>query len=103
MRPSNNSILKVTDLRRAATALVASLAIVAAFLVGSGQAQDTGPTPIPTSPQAETSSSDSTARSATAVDVVEKSGIPTHPVEIIQQMSGWLVSDRLDHFGLVHD
>lgn len=91
MRPSNNSILKVADLRRAASASVASLAIVVAFLVGSVQAQDTGPTPIPSSPPTETSSPGISADSATAVEAAEKSGIPTHPVEIIQQMSGWLV------------
>lgn len=89
MRPSNNSILKVVTSRRAA--LAAGLAIVVTFLVGSSQAQDIGPTPIPTSPIAETSQPDSSARSTAPVEATEKSGIPTHPVEIIEQMSGWLV------------
>lgn len=89
MRLSNNSTRKVAGLRR--SAVVVAMAIVAAFLVSSGQAQDTGPTPIPSSPVAETPTPETTPESAADDKAAVKSGIPTHPVEIIEQMSGWLV------------
>ena len=58
-------------------------------------AQDAGPTPIPRQPSAEVSESStagSPARDAKAADSPKEStGIPTHPVEIIEKMSGWLV------------
>jgi len=89
MRPSNNSILKVVGLRR--PAFIASMAIVVAFLVSSVRAQDTGPTPIPSLPVAETPEAGTSSESVAADEATVKSGIPTHPVEIIEQMNGWLV------------
>ena len=89
MRPSNNSIFKLVDLRH--PALAASLTIVVALLAGSSQAQDTGPTPVPSLPVAETTDSGTPSESVAADKPTVKSGIPTHPVEIIEQMSGWLV------------
>lgn len=90
MRQSNNSFLNTIGLR--ASVLSFGTAALLAILVSNSHAQDTGPTPIPTAPVVEPSetvpSPDATANSET---VEKSSGIPTHPVEIIEQMSGWLV------------
>lgn len=89
MRLSNNSNFKVAGLRR--SAVVVAMAIVVAFLVSNSQAQDTGPTPIPSSPVAETPTPDTSSEPGADDSATVKSGIPTHPVEIIEQMNGWLV------------
>ena len=89
MRPSINSNLKVAGLRR--SPVIVAMAIVIAFLVSSSQAQDTGPTPIPSLPVSETPAPSTSTESAADDKAPVKSGIPTHPVEIIEQMNGWLV------------
>ena len=87
MRPSNNSSLKAVSLRYSMAAAILSL--LAVILAGNAQAQDTGPTPIPTEPVTQASEPVPTSGSSAAPE--ESSGIPTHPVEIIEQMNGWLV------------
>jgi biopolymer transport protein ExbB len=90
MRPANNSNLKVIGLYRSALAI--GIVLFTAILVNRGQAQDTGPTPIPAGPVAETSDAVPLNEPSSNAETTEKSsGIPTHPVEIIEQMSGWLV------------
>ena len=90
MRASNSSFLKIAGLRCA----VLSVGVVAfvAILAGTSHAQETGPTPIPTDPVVNTPEANPTSGNASPTQTNEKStGIPTHPVEIIEQMSGWLV------------
>jgi biopolymer transport protein ExbB len=90
MRPSNNSILNAVGLRR--SALSVGMALLVAILGSTSQAQDTGPTPVPANPIAETPEAGLWLDTTSGEEVTEKSsGIPTHPVEIIEQMSGWLV------------
>lgn len=89
MRPSNISDLNAAGLRR--LVVVVSTAIVVAFLASSTHAQDTGPTPIPSLPVGETPDPGSSVESVADDAATVKSGIPTHPVEIIEQMNGWLV------------
>lgn len=90
MRPSNNSILNAIGLRASVLSLGAAVLVV--ILVSSSHAQDTGPTPIPTDPVVEPSETiPSPAATANSETAEKSSGIPTHPVEIIEQMSGWLV------------
>ena len=91
MRPSNNSIIMAVSLRCSVPAIM--LAILAFGLISGAQAQETGPTPIPSEPATtETSESAPTTESSSSPETSEESsGIPTHPVEIIEQMNGWLV------------
>ncbi len=90
MRPSNNSLLSVVGLRRSVMS-VGVVLLVAAF-VSCSHAQDTGPTPIPTQPVVDSADAIPPPGANGNSETVEKSsGIPTHPVEIIEQMSGWLV------------
>ena len=90
MRSLNSLFPKFGGLRCAVPS-VAAVALVAIF-VGSSHAQDTGPTPIPTaSVVAASEGSPASATNIPAKPVKKSSGIPTHPVEIIEQMSGWLL------------
>lgn len=90
MRPAIHSNLKVIGLYRSALAI--GIVLFVAVLVNRGQAQDAGPTPIPAGPAADTSDPGPLNEPSSNAEITEKSsGIPTHPVEIIEQMSGWLV------------
>ena len=90
MRPSNNLLPNAVGLRRAA--LSVGVAVLVAVLVSGSRAQDTGPTPIPTEPVPEASEAvPSASETANAETPAKSSGIPTHPMQIIEQMGGWLV------------
>lgn len=91
MRLSVNPLLSLLRTRwTVSTALVAVLACC----VATATAQDAGPTPVPSNPvPADVSgpgSGDSAVTDGT-VSPTESTGIPTHPVEIIEKMSFWLV------------
>lgn len=89
MRASVNSLSSLPRVHwTAATALVVVLfSGVAASVI----AQDTGPTPVvpDSSPTVTSDTRGDTSEQSTPT--VESTGIPTHPVEIIQKMSFWLV------------
>jgi biopolymer transport protein ExbB len=90
MHPPVNSIS--SNLRLPFSAVVLAVALI--FTAQASQAQDTGPTPAASNPDGDPVSdvADSPATENGDAGKEEKSsGIPTHPVEIIQKMSGWLV------------
>lgn len=93
MRASEKSNVRSIRLRHSLTALVT--VVLLGLMLTTANAQDTGPTPIPVDPvpeEAEVNGSGlSNTESAAAPVETESSGIPTHPVEIIEKMSFWLV------------
>ena len=92
MHPPITSISSTLTLPRFAVLL--AVALIFTGPASRAQAQDTGPTPAATSPDAEPDSAVPDSSAAANVDAdrkAESSGIPTHPVEIIEKMSGWLV------------
>ena len=90
MRPSNNSDLKVVG--RLPLALAIGVAFLVTITVSTSQAQETGPTPVAADPTAETSDAGLIAEPSSSANTKEtSSGIPTHPVQVIEQMGGWLV------------
>ncbi|NQV25724.1 MAG: MotA/TolQ/ExbB proton channel family protein [Rhodopirellula sp.] len=91
MRFSPHSISPHTCSRHTAATL--ALALLFSVLTVVVQAQDTtGPTPVPSAP-VESAADSGVTRTPAVISSAgpESSGIPTHPVEIIQKMSGWLV------------
>lgn len=91
MRLSVNSLFFLFRARWTASA--ALIAILVCW-VATSSAQDTGPTPVPSDPVTADRSgggSGDTASTDGIVSPTESTGIPTHPVEIIEKMSFWLV------------
>ena len=93
MRLPSSSLLPNISPRHAAVVL--AFALLLCFTTASASAQDAGPTPVAPTPntgESGISGGSSQTRKTEAVASVEESkGIPTHPVEIIEKMSFWLV------------
>jgi len=93
MRASVNSKLLCIRFHHSTTALAAALLV--GLMLNTVSAQDTGPTPVPVESVAEAADVSepdaSDADSETPALATESTGIPTHPVEIIEKMSFWLV------------
>lgn len=93
MRALVNTRKLCISIRYSATALAAGLLL--SLMLNTASAQDAGPTPVPVEPVVEGVDASAPDASNTEPEVpavaTESTGIPTHPVEIIEKMNFWLV------------